>query len=82
MPLSLGCNASNCRLMHMRDNTCMHMQGGRACEGASRVSVVCCSLGERVSHYASLIVAESPIQAHRDYVQEQRRRTSIISAAA
>lgn len=38
-----------------------------------------CSLGERVSHYASLVVAENPIQAHREFVQEQRRRTSIIA---
>ena len=35
-----------------------------------------CSLGERVSHYASLVVAEKPLEAHQNY---RRRRSSIVS---
>jgi hypothetical protein len=33
-------------------------------------------LGERVSHYASLLLAEKPLEAHAQY---RRRRSSIAA---
>lgn len=37
-----------------------------------------CRLGERITHYASLITAEKPLEAHRAYVAH--RRSSMVSA--
>ena len=38
-----------------------------------------CRLGEKMSHYAYLLVAENPVEAHREYQREQRRRSSIVT---
>ncbi|CAL8468309.1 g7849 [Coccomyxa elongata] len=37
-----------------------------------------CRLGERITHYASLITAEKPLEAHRAYMAH--RRSSMVSA--
>ena len=37
-----------------------------------------CRLGERITHYASLITAERPLEAHRAY--KAHRRSSMVSA--
>lgn len=40
-------------------------------------SCMTCRLGERITHYASLITAEKPLEAHRAYMAH--RRSSMIS---
>lgn len=38
-----------------------------------------CRLGERITHYASLIAAEKPLEAHKAYMAH--RRSSMVAAA-
>ncbi len=49
--------------------SCNNVQSPTSCS-------VVCSFGEKVSHYASLVLAEKPLEAHQQY---KRRRSSIAA---
>ena len=51
-------------------------RGKGKCSPCARVTT--CRLGERVTHYASLITAEKPLEAHRDYMAH--RRSSMVGS--